>query len=239
MRVAVVSDIHGNLSAFEAVLADLRQTSPDLILHGGDIAHGGASPAETLDLIRDLGWPGVLGNADEMLFDLASLTAFASRSPQLASMFAAIDEMAAATRERLGEGRTAWLSALPRVRLEGQLALVHASPDSTWISPRADASDAELQSVYAALGRPIVIFGHIHKPFIRTLPGLTVINSGSVSLSYDGDPRASYLLLDDGEPTIRRVEYDVEREARALAASGLPHAAWTIRMLRAAAPVMP
>jgi predicted phosphodiesterase len=55
MRIAVVSDIHGNRTAFEAVLADLRQTSPDLILHGGDLPHGGSSPAEIVDQIRDLG----------------------------------------------------------------------------------------------------------------------------------------------------------------------------------------
>ncbi|MFZ0593690.1 MAG: metallophosphoesterase, partial [Bryobacteraceae bacterium] len=68
MRIAIVSDIHGNRTALEAVIADLRQMSPDLTFHGGDLAHGGASPAETVDRIRDLGWQGVLGNTDEMLF---------------------------------------------------------------------------------------------------------------------------------------------------------------------------
>jgi protein phosphatase len=62
MRIAIVSDIHGNRTAFEAVLADLRQTSPDLILHGGDLADAGASPVEIVDRIRDLGWQGVVGN---------------------------------------------------------------------------------------------------------------------------------------------------------------------------------
>jgi predicted phosphodiesterase len=58
MRIAVVSDIHGNLTAFEAVLADLGQTSPDLVLHGGDLAHGGSMPAEIVDRVRELGWEG-------------------------------------------------------------------------------------------------------------------------------------------------------------------------------------
>jgi len=66
MRTAIVSDIHGNRTAFEAVLADLRQTSPDLILHGGDLADNGSSPVEILDCIRDLGWQGVVGNTDEI-----------------------------------------------------------------------------------------------------------------------------------------------------------------------------
>lgn len=62
MRIAIVSDIHDNLTAFEAVLADLRAVSPDLILHGGDLVLGGSHPAQVVDCIRDLGWPGVFGN---------------------------------------------------------------------------------------------------------------------------------------------------------------------------------
>jgi predicted phosphodiesterase len=67
MRVAVLSDIHGNLTAFQAVLSDLRRVSPDLVLHGGDLSDGGSSPIEILDAIRGLGWAGVMGNTDEML----------------------------------------------------------------------------------------------------------------------------------------------------------------------------
>src|ERR1700722_9733638 len=115
MATAIISDIHGNLTAFEAVLADLRRTSPDLILHGGDLAHGGANPADIVDRIRDLGWQGVMGNVDEMLFNPGSLTEFASQSPHLKSLFAAIEEMAAATCDALGAERLAWLSGLPRM----------------------------------------------------------------------------------------------------------------------------
>ena len=68
MRIAILSDIHGNRTAFEAVLGDLQQTSPDLILHGGDLADAGASPVEIVDRIRDFGWPGVVGNTDELIF---------------------------------------------------------------------------------------------------------------------------------------------------------------------------
>jgi predicted phosphodiesterase len=79
LRVAIVSDIHGNLTAFEAVLADLRETAPDLIFHGGDLVHGGSNSGEVVDWIRDLGWPGVLGNTDEMMFRPAALTEFGSQ----------------------------------------------------------------------------------------------------------------------------------------------------------------
>ena len=129
MRIAIVSDIHGNLTAFEAVLADLQQTSPDLILHGGDLADSGGSPGDIVDQIRDLGWHGVLGNTDEMLFKPESLTDFADQSPHLKSTFAAVEEMAATTREALGEERLAWLSSLPRTQIHVPISLVHASPE--------------------------------------------------------------------------------------------------------------
>src|SRR6202167_3640574 len=99
MRIAILSDIHGNRTAFEAVLADLRETSPDLILHGGDLPQGGSSPADIVDRIRDLGWQGVVGNTDEMLFRPESLTEFAKQSPRMQPLLATIQRMAAATCE--------------------------------------------------------------------------------------------------------------------------------------------
>jgi predicted phosphodiesterase len=239
MRIAIVSDIHGNRTAFEAVLADLRQTSPDLILHGGDLADNGSSPSEIVDRIRELDWRGVVGNTDEILFRPESLKAFADQSPKLQPMFTAIEEMAAATREALGEERLAWLRRLPRVQVHGPMALVHASPESLWRAPAPEASDAELDSVYRPLGKSIALYGHIHRPYIRTVAGMTVANTGSVGLSYDGDRRAAYLLLDESKVEIRRVEYDLERELKALAACGLPHSDWIARILSSGRPQMP
>ena len=243
MRIAIVSDIHGNRTAFEAVLADLRETAPDLILHGGDLADGGASPAEIVDRIRDLGWQGVVGNTDEMLFRPESLREFANQSPGLQSLFAVIEEMAMATREALGEERLAWLRGLPRTQTRGPMALVHASPESLWRAPAPEASDAELESVYSPLGQPIAVYAHIHRSYIRSgigsVSGMTVANTGSVSLSYDGDCRAAYLLLDESQPAIRRVEYDVAKELQALASCGLPHADWIAKILDSGRPQMP
>lgn len=239
MRIAIVSDIHGNRTAFDAVLADLRQTSPELILHGGDLADNGASPVEIVDRIRDLGWQGVVGNTDEMLFAPESLKKFANQSPKLQPLFAAIEEMAAWTRESLGKNRLNWLRSLPSVHIHGPVALVHASPESLWRAPAPDASDAELQSLYKPLGQLVAVYGHIHRPYIRSAPEMTIANTGSVGLSYDGDRRASYLLLNDCKPAIRRVEYDVDREIKALAGCGLPHADWVARILDSARPQMP
>lgn len=239
MRIAVVSDIHGNRTAFEAVLADLRRTSPDLILHGGDLPHGGASPAEIVDRIRDLGWHGVVGNVDEMLFAPETLEDFAAQSSAPRSLWDAVRETAVWTRSALGEERLAWLHELPRVRIHGPMALVHASPGTTWRAPEPESGDSEFESVYKPLGKSVVVYGHVHRSFVRRFPGMIVANSGSVSLSYDGDPRASYLLLDGSTPSIRRVEYDVDQEVKALSTCGLPHADWIARMLATARPQMP
>lgn len=239
MRIAIVSDIHGNRTAFEAVLADLQQTAPDLILHGGDLADGGASPVEVVDRIRELGWQGVAGNTDEMLWRPESLTEFASRSPKLKPLFDAIAELAAATREALGEERLAWLRDLPTLQVRAPLALVHATPESLWRAPGAEAEDAELEAAYGPIGQPLAVYAHIHRPYVRSVSGMIVANTGSVSLSYDGDTRASYLLLDGSTPTIRRVEYDLDKELKALSSCGLPHADWVARSLEAASPQLP
>ena len=171
MRVAVVTDIHGNRRALQAVVADQKRIAPDLVAHGGDLVFGGTHPADIIDEICRLGWPGVLGNTDEMLW----------------------------TQKR----------------------------------PIEMAADEELQKTYTELGVPIVIYGHIHVSFVRQLAGMTVANAGSVSQSYDGDRRAAYALIDGENVTVRRVDYDVESEAKELLRSGLPHAEWLGRILLA------
>jgi predicted phosphodiesterase len=239
MRIAVVSDIHGNGTAFEAVLADLRGTSPDVVFHGGDLADGGSSPVEIVDRIRDLGWQGVLGNTDEMLSRPESLRDFAREHPALEGLFRTVEEMAAATREALGEERLAWLGALPRIQAHGPMALVHGSPETPWRAPGPEASDEELASVYGALGKPVAVYAHIHRPFVRQIARLVVANTGSIGLSYDGDRRAAYLLIDGTAPTVRRVEYDVAAERRNLSGCGFPHADWVASLLEGASFRMP
>ncbi len=239
MRTAIVSDIHGNLTSLEAVLADLRAMAPDLILHGGDLADNGASPADIIDTIRDLKWPGVAGNTDEMLFRPESLTGFATQSPQMQPLLPIVQEMAAFSRAELGAERLAWLRALPHTQAHGPFTLLHATPENLWRAPAAEEPDSALQASYAPLGSPVVVYAHLHRPFVRSLHALVVANTGSVGMPYDGDRRASYLLLDDAVPTVRRVEYDLSREMKALAASRLPHADWIARILTTASPQMP
>ena len=239
MRIAILSDIHGNRRAFEAVLADLRQVAADLVVHGGDLAYGGAHPAEVVDQISALGWAGVRGNTDEILWAPQSLTDFAAKTPQLGPLLALIQDVIPPTLARLGAERLRWLEGFPE-RYSGEgFTLVHASPGDLWRAPMPNAGDEELQRVYAPLGARIVVYGHIHRPYVRRVGDMTVANTGSVSQSYDGDRRASYLVIEGQSVSIRRVEYDVENEAKDLLQSGLHHAEWMAKILLAGRYVPP
>ena len=239
MRIAIVSDIHGNRRAFDAVLADLREVAPDLIVHGGDLSSGGAHPAEIIDQIQSLDWPGVCGNTDEMLYAPNRLTEFAATLPQLAAVFQRVEVSIPWTVNKLGAGRLRWLEKLPIRYLREDLTLVHASPNDRWRAPAPNATEDEFRKVYAPLNTKTVVYAHIHVPFIRHFDEWIVANTGSVSQSYDGDTRASYLVVDDERLTTRRVEYDVQAEADDLLQSGVPHADWMAKILLAGKYVAP
>jgi len=233
VRVAIVSDIHGNLTAFDAVLEDLRGHAPDVVLHGGDLALMGAQPAEVVDRVRELGWQGVVGNTDEVLWRPQEQQRQEDLAPKLTSLLRLIfTQYAPATRELLGAERIQWLRDLPAEQRLEDLVLVHATPGDLWRAPAPEASDADLSACYEALHAGIAAYGHIHRPFTRQLGGLTIANSGSVGMPFDGDPRASYLLIDDRRAQLVRVEYDLEQEASVLALSHYPDAPRLTEMRR-------
>jgi len=184
MRLAIVSDIHGNRTALQAVLADLRQVAPDLIIHGGDLAASGSHDAEVVDQIRSLGWPGVVGNTDEMLWAPQRLAELGSQSPALKKLLNTLESMIPIMCASLGEERVQWMKSLPRRYSNEFVTVVHASPDDCWKSPMHDAPDDELESVYGPLTAKVAVYGHIHRPYIRQLKTFTLANSGSVSLAY-------------------------------------------------------
>ena len=211
--MAIVSDVHGNLTALEAVLVDLVQVNPDLIAHGGDLAFNGPRPVECVDRIRELGWPGVIGNMDRALDNPSG-------------------RRVTWARDQLGPERNDWLQTLPMEwRHQDDIALVHAVPGDLWQAVFPEADDAELRAIYGPLGARVAVYCHIHRPFVRRIGDLTVANSGSVGLPFDGDQRACYLVIEDGRVENRRVAYDRERAVAEVLASGLPEAeAWrTVR----------
>lgn len=232
-RVAIISDIHGNLTALEAVIADIERRGVDRVVHGGDLALAGCQPVEVIDTVRELGWPGIVGNTDELLWRPQERGLQEQNAPKLRDLLRLLfDEYAPATRELLGDERMAWLRQLPVEYRDGELALVHASPGDLWRAPLPDAEDSALEATYGPCGTRTVVYGHIHRPYVRRLDGLAVANSGSVGSPFDGDPRASYLLLDRGEAQIIRVEYDIERETGLLLRSGYPDAPRIAEMRR-------
>lgn len=221
MRVAVISDIHGNLPALEAVLEAVKGDAPDLIVQGGDLALNGPRPAEVVDMIRGHRIAGVVGNTDELLWKPEAHAKQEARMPKLRRLlYVLFEETAAATLELLKPEQLEWMKTLPPKWRQDDVAVVHASPGDVWNAPMPDADDQTLAEVYGQLDSHLAVYGHIHRPFVRQVGKLIVANSGSVGMPYDGDPRASYVLIEDGQVTVRRVGYDIDREVADLAARG-------------------
>lgn len=205
LRVGVVSDVHANAPALEAVLAALGGV--DRIVHAGDVVGYGASPNECVALLRDAAAVGVAGN-----HDLAVTGALdASRYDRIAR--AGIDY----ARRELSPANRAWLEALPlRVDEEG-LTIAHGSLDSAEAYVRT-AADADAQSSRLPPGT-LLVLGHTHHQLWH---GGRVLNPGSVGQTRDGTVRARFAVLDDGEAQLLEVPYDVERARADLRRAGLP-----------------
>jgi len=233
MAFAIVSDIHGNLTALEAVIDDCQRRGISTVSHGGDLALIGARPAQVVDRVRELGWPGVVGNTDELLWRPEELQHQLRAAPSLRSLLTLLfQQYAPATRDLLGEERLRWLRRLPAEHRRHGALVLHAAPGNLWRAPMPDADDSELAATYEALGARLVVYGHIHRPFVRRLEGVVVANAGSVGLPWDRDPRASYLIVDDEDVQVVRVGYDVEREVDVVLRSGYPDGERIASMLR-------
>ena len=230
-RIAAFSDVHGVAQALDAVRAAIAAAAPDVIVIAGDLAMNGADPAATVDGIRELEAAGALvvaGNTDIAVADFDYAAAF----PWLDDAVPESMKAAAAwAHEALGPERVDWLRRLPaerRVRAgDGTLVLVtHASPGS-----QTAGFDKGLdESVYLErLGRTdarIICCGHTHVPEVRDFGWKVVVNDGSAGYAFDGDPTASWALIDvvDGFVTaeIKRVEFDTLAASDAVSARGLP-----------------
>jgi len=225
MAIAIVSDIHGNLTALEAVVADIDRRGVDRVLQGGDLALAGCQPAEVIDRVRELGWAGIVGNTDELLWRPEERAVQERNAPKLRELLRVLfEDYAPATRELLGDERIEWLRRLPAEHREDDLLLLHASPRDLWRAPLPDDDDGVLVATYESCEVDTVVYGHIHRPYCRTVDALTVANSGSAGSPFDGDPSASYLLVDHSAVEVVRVDYDVEREVSLLLNSRYPDA---------------
>jgi diadenosine tetraphosphatase ApaH/serine/threonine PP2A family protein phosphatase len=199
---ALLYDVHGNLPALEAVLADASDA--DEFLLGGDYAMAGAWPRETVERLKELSsatW--IRGNVDRWLVDRHD-----APSP--------IDDIGARCAEALGEELVQDLFALSETATVDGTLYCHASPgsDMETFAPEPDDRDAELLLGVEARR---VVCGHIHVQFKRQGPGaIEIVNPGSVGMPWDGDHRAAYAVIDGDEVELRRVAYDWEASAAAV-----------------------
>lgn len=215
MPVAALYDVHGNLPALDAVLAEVDALRVDAIVVGGDVASG-PMPVETLDALRARGARFVRGNADRVL-DL--------RGANDGETWVRARRWVAA---RLGEERLAFLAALPLdLTLEvsglGRVRFCHGAPGSDELTITRLTPDERLRELLAGVDESVVVCGHTHVQFDRVVDGTRVVNAGSVGAPYEAEPGAYWALL-GADVELRRTPYDVEAAVAAIAATGYPRA---------------
>jgi putative phosphoesterase len=226
MRLAILSDIHANLHALQAVWQDVLTQQPDRIFCLGDLVGYGAHPNEVIAFLKAQEIPSVLGNADEGVgFDLddcgcAYRTAEERRRGDASLQW---------TRAHTTPDYKAYLRGLvPNLRFEEPrptLLLVHGSPRKINEYVFEDRPQATFQRLAALAGTDLLLFGHTHLPYQKRIERTLFVNAGSVGKPRGGDPRAVYVVVDltfDPSVEFRRVKYDVEGAAAAVRGSGLP-----------------
>jgi predicted phosphodiesterase len=237
VRYALISDIHANLPALDAVLADIaRRANVDATYHLGDLVGYAPWPNETIGRLRAAGIPGVAGNYDSTVatgYKHCGCRYEDPRQEELSHLSFAW------TLQHTSDESKAFLRGLPfRVDLRPlgghaggpTVTLLHGNQVLNTVYVHEDRTDDFLANMGSAVGaRPgdVVCFGHTHKPWHRVVDGIHFVNTGSVGRPKDGDSRAGYIVLDVGESgrvgvEIVRVGYDVEQAAKAIVASSLP-----------------
>lgn len=238
MKVALLADIHGNWHALEAVLEDIRKERPDHVFVLGDIVFKGPLPQKCVQAVRDLNTVVLQGNIDELVGKDIIQPGFA-KSPEHE---AALRKEMAWTRSRLTQEELDYLAGLPfahETELTAGISLrcVHANPQNLLDILLPTADEEGLERMFEGTEAQITAYAHIHQPYVRYLNGRAIVNTGSVGLPFDGDPRASYAVIEAEGPdysiSIRRVRYDMEDAIRAFEGSGHPFADSVITALRA------
>ncbi|HXT20284.1 MAG TPA: metallophosphoesterase family protein [Thermoanaerobaculia bacterium] len=226
MRVALLADVHANLHALEAVLAEARREGYDELWLAGDWVGYGAFPDETVTLLRAAGAIGIIGDMDREVLAAAAdaLPADAPRQKREALAWAG---------NELAPGTFAFLAELPEQRRMplgslGEALIVHGSPEAIDEHVYPNTPNKRLDELAKVAQAALVVCGHTHQPMDREARGARFLNPGSVGRPGDGDPRAAWALLRvDGEEIAfepRRVAYDHRAAAESVRDRGLPDA---------------
>lgn len=228
LRLAFLGDIHGNLPALEAVLAHLRDRSPDGVYLLGDLVNRCPWSGEVLDLLRDRKWPSIYGNHDLVISRL--------HTPEIRPPFDVRSRFPIMywTWDRLTPDHIRSLHELPaelNIALPGAppIRLLHGLPDNPFVGVYPESDADEIDRRFAACTEPLIVGGHTHRPLDRLIGNRRFLNPGSVGLPYNGDPRAQYMTLDltpgrDGprwQPDFHRIEYDTGQVADAFHSTGM------------------
>ena len=230
VRIAALSDVHGNLPALEAVHKAVNAARPDYVAICGDLVFYGPDPAGTLALVQDLQRAGAfvtLGNTDVAVADgdfTAAFPWFTEGAPD--SVLVAAEW----ARDQIGDDGIDFLRRLPserRLRVADDLVLFcHASPGSLTNGLGADLDPVVTIDRVSGTDAKVIVCGHTHLPEVREVGWRTIVNDGSAGYVFDGDPTASWALIeidDDGiRAEIHRTNYDVMAAANAVSARGLP-----------------
>ncbi len=238
MRYALISDVHANLHALDAVLADIdcRQDA-SAVYHLGDLVGYSAFPNEVVSRLRERAISGIAGNYDSTVGTEYKHCGCKVESPAQEELAHISYEF---TKQAVSAATKQYLASLPfsmELRplgghLKGpRLLLVHGTPTLNtlyWAADRTDAFCLTMANHVGLDAGDMIAFGHTHKPWHRVIDGVHFVNTGSVGRPKDGDPRAGYVFVEIGDraPTVEfvRVPYDVDGAVHALHAAGLPSA---------------
>ncbi|MEH7304669.1 metallophosphoesterase family protein [Neobacillus drentensis] len=234
MRIAFISDIHGNVTALDTVLADINQRNVEKIFVLGDICFRGPEPQRSLDLVRSLNTDVIKGNADEWV--IRGIKEGEVPDSALGMMSRERDW----TFSQLDKASIDYLKNLPtELKLEyGKVRIhaYHATPKSLFEVVTPYESDQVIAEKMMGSEADIYIYAHIHKPFIRYINGKCIINIGSVGLPFDGLAKSSYALLEIQEEcfqtSIMRVDYDVNKVINQFTESDYPNSEQMKKVLR-------
>lgn len=236
MRYALLSDVHANLPALEAVLADIEaRAEADAVHHLGDLVGYSPWPNEVVSLLRAREIAGVAGNYDSTVATGYAHCGCRYEDPRQEAL---AHESYSWTRAHVTEQTKRWLGGLPfRLDLRPlgghrsgpRLILIHGNPVLNtvyWTEDRSDDFCRRMAGSLSARSGDVVAFGHTHRPWHRTVDGILYVNTGSVGRPKDGDWRAGYALVDIDEEgagvTFVRIAYDLVRAATAVRESDLP-----------------
>ena len=226
MRLAVISDIHGNLEALKKVLADIEKRGVDTICCAGDIVGYGPFPNEVIQLLRERKIPSVMGNYDDTIGN-SRLICGCDYKDEEAALIGAFSVQW--TSENVTAENKLYLKQLPFGIDMGTenagIRIVHGSPRKLNEYLYESLADKEVNSILMECTADILVCGHTHIPFTRLVGGKLLVNAGSVGKPKHGDPRASYTVIEvngNSRAEIIFVEYDAASTAKAMAERGMP-----------------